>query len=382
MITSIESRLAELIAIPSVNPALGGAGESALAHWVAEHLSAMGAEVWMQPVVGERCNVWAALRPHPGPAIVLEAHLDTVAPGAGWQHDPFSPVVRDGRMYGLGACDTKGSLATFLSVFAEFAQAPHRLAQPLILAATIDEEVAQQGAYALMDGGVEMLGVVTGEPTRNRIVHAHKGFVRFALHTAGRAAHSSTPERGESAIRRMVSVLTRLDAYAAALERREPHTALGRPTVNVGTVAGGTGVNVVPDHCVARVDRRTLPGETAASVQREIAEHLGEAEWLRWADVVERPALFTPVEARLVTSLRQALQDTGQAGELEAAPYLTNAVAYAAAGVPALVFGPGDLAQAHTPDEFITLAELHAAHRALSRWLERGIDGTAGATAP
>lgn len=363
--------LAELVRVPSVNPMLGGSGEAALARWVGEWLRATGAEVELQPVHGERCNVIAAIGPANAPALLLEAHLDTVAPAGDWTRDPFTPVVQGGRLYGLGACDTKGSLATFLHLFAELARAPRRLRRRLVLAATVDEEVGQTGAYALMGKDLALRGAFVGEPTDCRVVHAHKGFVRFRVETTGRAAHSSRPEQGDNAIERMSGVVQWFREYGRTLAQSPCHGALGRPTVNVGTIAGGVGVNTVPDRCVIQVDRRTVPGETLADVQAELAA-LGAIEpSARIFEVLERPAVHTPAEAPLVRQLVQTLQACGEPAGLEAVPYLTNAVAYAAAGVPVVVFGPGDLTQAHRPDEFIQLAELERCARVLRPLLER-----------
>jgi acetylornithine deacetylase len=371
--TSLAHLLTELVSIPSVNPALGGSGEAALGTFVAEFLRRTGADVWVQPVAGERANVVAALRGPPGPALLLEAHLDTVAPGAGWQRDPFAPTEKDGRLYGLGACDTKGSLATFLTVFAEFAREPRRLAQPLVFAATVDEEVEQQGAYALMRQDLKLGAAVIGEPTQCEVVAAHKGFVRCALRTSGRSAHSSVPETGSNAIMRMVPVLQSLQVYAAALARRSPHPLLGFPTVNIGTIRGGTGVNSVPDGCEIRLDRRTVPGEDAETVVAELRALLPAEADGQIDDVVIRPPLATPVEAPVVESLLRALRATGSPATVTGKPYLTNAVACAAAGVPAVVFGPGDLAQAHRPDEYVTLEQLRRAQASLRYWVEHGL---------
>ena len=257
------------------------------------------------------------------------------------------------------------------------AREPQRLAHPLIIAATIDEEVEQQGAYALMRQDLQLAAAITGEPTQCEVVPAHKGFVRVALRTHGRAAHSSAPEAGINAILRMVPVLQVLDGYAATLARRPPHPLLGSPTVNVGTISGGTGVNSVPDHCEIRLDRRTVPGEKAETVVSEIRALLPAESEVRMEDIVIRPPLATPVDAPLVESLLRALRATGSPATLAGKPYLTNAVAYAAAGVPAVVFGPGHLAQAHRPDEYVELEQLQRAGAALRFWLEQGLAGPA-----
>jgi acetylornithine deacetylase/succinyl-diaminopimelate desuccinylase family protein len=375
---TLEQRLAEYISIPSVNPALGGTGEAALAERVADDLRGYGADVVLQPVAEGRFNVVAALQVRPGPAVLLEAHLDTVAVGEGWKRSPFGGAIEQGRVYGRGACDTKGSLVTLLEVFAHFARNPRQLAQPLIFAATIDEEVAQTGAYALMQDHWNLAGAVTGEPSRCGIVHAHKGFVRLTVRTRGRAAHSSRPAEGVNAILRMGEILRRLEDHAVELESRIPHPSLGGGTISVGTISGGSGVNVVPAHCQIQLDRRTLPGESAETVLAELQRQLAGLQDWTLEDVVARPPLFTDPEGPFVRSLRRAIAAGGREPRLEAAPYLTNAVAYAAAGVPAVAFGPGDVALAHRPDEYIEIEDLYVASNILRQWLEQPVVGEIG----
>jgi acetylornithine deacetylase ArgE len=356
METNLAHLLSELIEIPSVNPAFGGTGEAQLGAWVEHRLRRTRADVWTQEVAPGRRNIFAALHPRAQPALLLDAHLDTVAVAGNWTTDPFRALELEGRIYGRGACDTKGSLAVFLSVFEGLARAATRVARPLVFVASVDEEAEQRGAFAAVEG-LALSGAIVGEPTQCRVIHAHKGFVRFSLRAKGRAAHSAFPERGDNAIFRMASALRRLEAHAADLARRPPHSALGVPSLNVGTISGGIGVNVVPDRCLVTVDRRTLPGETAATVQREIESVIGD-EAIDIVDVVERRAVFTPTDDPLVCSMLRALEQCGVPALPEGAPYLTNATAYASAGVPSIVFGPGCFDQAHVPDEYIAVAEL------------------------
>lgn len=364
--------LKELIALPSINPAFGGSGEGAVAEYVEAFLKTAGLDPQRQTVADGRHNVYARVGPGDGPAILLEAHMDTVAAEGWFSGSPFEPVEGDGRIFGRGACDTKGSLAVFMALAAHFSRQPELLKQPLIFAATVDEEEKQLGAFRLMEADFQLAGAITGEPTLLDVIHAHKGCLRLTIRTEGVAAHSAFPDRGENAILRMGEVLLRLADYQAELGQREEHPSLGKPTVNPGTVRGGQAVNVVPDDCVLEVDRRLLPSETGREVLKEIQARLAD---LPKAAVdgafLDRAGIDTPVDSALASSLGEAVR--GEKGDCRflPAPYMTNATAYAGAGIPSLVFGPGSIAQAHTRDEYIEVEQLGRAFRILADFLGR-----------
>lgn len=363
--------LKDLISLPSVNPAFGGTGEAAVADFVADFLDNAELTPERQEVFpGGRDNVYARVGDAAEPAILLEAHMDTVAVENWFSGSPFDPVEKDGLLYGRGACDTKASLAVFLAVAAHFAQNPRKLRAPLIFAATIDEEEKQAGAFRLMESGLQLQGAITGEPTVLDIVHAHKGVLRLKVKTEGTAAHGAYPERGDNAILRMAPVLSRLNEYEKTLAAHPGHSSLGKPTLNIGTIRGGQAVNVVPDACEIDLDRRLLPDETGAAVLADIGQTLAGLDRVR----VERPYLNrggidtapeTPFAEALAAAVRSQKGNCGFSG----APYMTNATAYAAAGVPSLVFGPGDIAQAHTRDEYVESAQLEAAFHILVNFL-------------
>lgn len=364
--------LEELVAIESVNPVFGGSGEDELAALLVGWLSQTGAEVSEQEVEPGRNNVFAVVRGGSGPAVLLDAHLDTVSADSWLDGNPFQPEVRDGRLYGRGSCDTKASMAMYMQLIKRYAADPSRLRCPLVFSATIDEEDRQTGAYRLLDHdfGVEIGAAIAGEPTGCRLIHAHKGLIRFRIEAEGTAAHASKPSRGDNAIAKMGRVLVGLEALARDFETRVPHPQLGRPTLNPGTIRGGTAVNVVPDRCVLEVDRRLIPGETAPEALAEIEQIVAKEDRVTVIPHYDRPALETPVGGELVQAFRTAIRSADRDDTPAVADYLTNAVAFAARGVPALVFGPGDVAQAHTDHEFIELAELETATAILQHFLE------------
>ncbi len=371
--TDLSKLLADLVAIESVNPVFGGPGEADLAAFVEAWLRRTGADVAVQEVQPGRNNVIAVVGSGPGPALLLDSHLDTVSADTWADGDPFRPEVREGRLFGRGSCDTKASMAVFLYLIAHYAASPTHLSRPLVFAATIDEEDRQSGAYRLLDHdfGVEIGAAVAGEPTLCRMIHAHKGLIRFQLEARGRAAHASNPALGDNAIARMGRVLGRLAALIEDFENRAGHPLLGRPTLSPGTIRGGTAVNVVPDRCLLELDRRLIPGETAdGAVDEVLALFEGEPD-IALIRHYDRPALNTPADSPFVQEFGRAIHAGGRDPRPEVAGYLTNAVAFVERGIPSIVFGPGDVTLAHTDHEFVDLAELEAAGHILRHFLDK-----------
>jgi acetylornithine deacetylase len=332
-----------------------------------------GADVAVQEVQPGRNNVIAVVGSGSGPALLLDSHLDTVSADT-WAHgDPFGPEVREGRLFGRGSCDTKASMAVFLYLIAHYASSPTHLSRPLVFAATVDEEDRQTGAYRLLDHdfGVEIGAAVTGEPTLCRLIHAHKGLIRFRIEAGGCAAHASSPSLGDNAIARMGRVLVRLEALIDDFSRQTGHPRLGRPTLSPGKIRGGSAVNVVPDRCLLELDRRLIPGETADGAVDEILARLEGEPDLTLVRHYDRPALDTPVDSPFVQEFAQAIHAAERDARPEVAGYLTNAVAFVERGIPSIVFGPGDVTPAHTDHEYVDLAELEAAEHILRQFLDK-----------
>ncbi len=365
--------LRELIALPSVNPAFlpagdPRAGEARVAEFVAATAARAGLDVEFREVAPGRKNVLARLSP-PGRThhrILLAPHLDTVG---GDSLAIFAPRQAGDRLYGRGACDTKGSLAAMLAALGDVARSKRRPAvTEIILAGVIDEEHAQAGARALAASGLRADLAIVGEPTRGQVVTAHKGSLWLQLETRGRAAHGARPDLGINAIHRMARIVDWLETdYAHALRDRR-HPLLGHPTVSVGTIAGGVQPNIVPDRCVLQLDRRTLPAETEGDVRREVAAWLRRHGFTaRMAGTRLAPCL--PLETNPNLPLvRQFLRCAGQRRPL-GVDFFCDAAVLSAGGIPSVVFGPGDIAQAHTADEWISLRSLERAKAILVRFL-------------
>lgn len=366
--------LSELIALPSVNPAFlppgdAWAGEQRVADFLAAVAANAGLDIEFQKALPGRVNLIARLRPSGkiSRTILLAPHMDTVPPV---NEEQLIPRKQGDRLFGRGACDTKGSIAAMLSAICVVAKSKHRPKETeIIFAGFVDEENAQAGSRALARGNWKADLAIVGEPTCNQIVTAHKGNIWFQLETKGKSAHGSRPDLGRNAVHTMARVVDVIETdYAAMLRARHKHRLLGRATVNVGTIRGGTQPNIVPDSCVITVDRRTLPGEKESEVKREIEQLLARKK-LRaiFSSARQEPCLPMETSAKLPL-VKQFLQTAGQQKPV-GVHFFCDAAVLGEAGIPSVVFGPGDIAQAHTADEWISLRSLERAKELLVRFL-------------
>ena len=368
--------LQDLVRLPSVNPmGRAVAGDIEFEHRVTDYLERffadLGASYRRSTVAPQRDNIVARFE-SPGAKLtfLFEVHQDTV-PVDGMTIDPFAGEVRNGRLYGRGACDVKGGMVAMLAAFARLVRDKPAGAANVLLACTVDEEHTFLGVQELMKAGHRADFAVVAEPTRLQVVDAHKGVVRWKVRTEGRACHSSRPEEGVNAIYRMGHVLPVIEAYADRLMTSAAHPRLGPPTLSVGRVEGGVSVNTVPDGCVIELDRRLLPGEDPIAAWGEFRDFVCGAAPV--PVVVEPIWLACPaLEALPAPELRarfaRALDAVQGRHEVLAVPFGTDASSIAEAGIPAIVFGPGDIAQAHTKDEWIELDQVDRAAEVLYRF--------------
>ncbi len=366
--------LRELIALPSVNPAfLPGrddlTGEQRVADFLAFTADRAGLELEWQEVFPGRSNLLIRLTPAGGQVrrrILLAPHMDTVGVDG---EARFKPIVKAGRLHGRGACDTKGSIATYLAALLELAASGARPRETeIILTALVDEENNQSGSRALVKRGSRADLAIVGEPTRLKVITAHKGDLWLRITTHGKSAHGSKPHLGKNAVHAMARVVEELETNYAATLRERTHPLLGHATVNVGFIAGGRQPNIVPDRCEILVDRRTLPSETDAGVMTELRALLRrvsvDAE-LTDTKNAPCPALETDPNLPLV---RQLTRCAGQRRAL-GVDYFSDAAVLASGGIPSVLLGPGDIAQAHTADEWVELAQLERLTRLLVKFL-------------
>jgi acetylornithine deacetylase len=361
--------VARLVAIDSVNPSLvpGGAGEAEIAAFVSAWSRDAGLDAEVLAATPGRPSVLVRARGSGGGrTLLLCGHLDTV--NVEGMTDPHIPRIEGGRLYGRGAYDMKAGLAAALVAVRDAARL--RLAGDVVVAAVADEEHASLGVQDVLRAVRADAAIVT-EPTELEVVVAHKGFVWSEIHVAGRAAHGSRPHLGTDAIVRTGPILTALGALDAALGDRT-HPLLGRASVHASVIEGGVELSSYPAHCVVGLERRTLPGETAAGVERELAALLDRC---RAADpgldaeqrtlLVREPFEVDP-DAELVGLVRAAAAEVlPHEPPIGGASYWADAAFIAAAGIPTVMFGPGG-AGAHAVEEWVSLADTEAVARTLT----------------
>ncbi len=366
--------LQDLIAIPSVNPCFpDGKGEKEIADFVVEYARKAGLEVHRQPVFEGRENVLIGAIGSSSETVLLETHMDTVT-AEGMTIEPFNPQIKDGKVFGRGACDAKASLAAMLQALVEVARhgSPNRT---VWLAAVVDEENGFNGVQKLMSSGFKANFAIVGEPTNLNIVIAHKGTVRGSITTRGTSAHSSQPEKGSNAIMHMAKVLTALERYDAELKMR-PHPLVGSPTLTVTMISGGRGANLVPDFCQIKVDRRTLPNEDPMVAWDELKRFLqNQPELLNFVVEVSEPELVNwgvevSPDSSPVQRLLSACQKIGLSPQLLGVHYTSDASVLVSNGLPSILFGPGNIDQAHTADEWVEIEQVVAAQKIFEALIE------------
>ncbi|MEI8242819.1 MAG: M20 family metallopeptidase [bacterium] len=333
------------------------------AAWLQTLTTGWGGTARVDEVLPGRVNFLATFPGRdPARSILFEAHGDTVGGEVPLRLDPAA-----GLLYGRGACDPKGALAAILFAMRRVLTEQGRPPVTVHVASTCKEESGCEGVRALLASGFRADLAVVGEPTRLTLIRAHKGAWRCRITTRGRAAHSSAPDRGVNAIYGMRRVLEMLEQhYPPALAAR--HDALlGSPTLSVGTIRGGVAVNVVPDTCEIEVDWRLIPGQSGGELLADLCSRLPEAEVVPCESYPPfREADDSPVVARMQRACMAAL---GQPAPLGAVAWAANAGFLREAGIPCVIFGPGDIAQAHTAGEFVELRQVEQAAEVYARMM-------------
>ena len=367
--------LQDLVRINSVNPAYeGGVPESGIASYILRFFASRGIEACEQEVFPGRPNVLVRVPGRePAHRVIFESHVDT-AGVAGMESPAFEARIENGKLYGRGACDTKGGLAAMMHAVARVAASPAKSRCEVLFAATADEEHAYRGVVRLCEG-LEADVAIVSEPTSLRLVIATKGCLRFRVHVKGKAAHSSKPHLGINAVTHMARLILELESDARQLDGAV-HPLLGPGTFNIGIIRGGTQVNIVPDSCTIEIDRRLLPGEepeTAWERYRQLIERCRSS--IPDLDATLEPAMLQdlPLETarteRLVQVAAGVLGDLGLNPEPVGVPYGSDASKLSRAGVPSVVFGPGSIDQAHAATEFVGCEEVSLAMEFYSGFL-------------
>ena len=358
-----------MVGINTVNGHISGAvqAERELAEYLEGRAQAWGLATKRLEIGAEGFNLLVLHQVDPEAEwLLFESHLDTVSI-EGMTIDPLGGQIQDGRLYGRGACDTKGTGAAMLWALRQYAAGggPNNVG----LLFTLDEEIRKTGVRTFVDRQLPGLGwrprgTIVGEPTRLLPVVAHNGVVRWAIRVEGRAAHSSDPGQGRSAISGMVAVIRALEeGYIPHLTAR--HRLTGKAQASVNLIAGGTQINIIPELCRIQIDRRVVPGEEPAQVLPAVEKVLQQVRDQQPELVVEQeePSMLDyPLDPSggedFATGVGAVLAGLGLAGVGQGVGYGTDASTLARTGLPALVIGPGDIAQAHTADEWIEVAQL------------------------
>lgn len=363
---SIVGLLASLVRTPSPNPP----GDTRqVADLVAARLREAAVDFQVLADEPRKPNIIARIG-RGRPELMFSSHMDTIQPGTrrAWRHDPFAAEIVGTRMFGCGAADAKASLVAMLAAVETLVDVlPMR--GSLLFTAVSDEEVGGvKGTGYLVDRGLlHPDQVVVGEITHNRLAVAEKGLLWVRITTHGRAAHASTPWEGSNAISHMLRVLQAVEDRIATRLRTLSHPLVPPPSLSIGTIRGGVATNIVPDWCEATLDRRTIPSENiqaaVVEIERIVADLRAEDPSLQ-ADVEviqSGPPFETPVEAPIVQTAREVAQALGLPSDPVGYQQASDGRFFAERGVPTILFGPGDPALAHTPNESVDLNEVIAA---------------------
>jgi acetylornithine deacetylase len=359
--------LADLIRIRSVNPAYDpGSLETEIQKFVMGFFASQGMEVWEQLVFPGRPNIIARLEGgNPSRRIVFEAHCDTAGVG-GMVIPPFEPQIKNGRVYGRGACDIKSGLAAMMLAISDLKKSGRRPRSEVWVVSAVDEEYAFRGVVKLCEH-LQADAAVVSEPTEMNMATASKGVLRWRVTVQGKAAHSSKPHVGVNAIEHAARLVCLLEEHSAHLKQGN-HPLLGSPTINVGLIHGGTQVNIVPDSCWIEVDRRLVPGEEPEKILSDYRELLlglrpshPEIQVVVEPVMLQDRALETPADCAVVRHTAQVLKEIGLDPRPCGVPFGSDASKLSRAGIPSIILGPGSIEQAHTADEFVEIEQVEKA---------------------
>ncbi|HJE28958.1 MAG TPA: acetylornithine deacetylase [Pseudomonas nitrititolerans] len=374
---SLKAQFAALLQTPSISCTRPEHDQSNLAviHLLSDWLSELGFECTIQPVAGapDKANLIASLGSGPS-GLVLAGHTDTVPCNPErWQHDPFALTEADGRWYGLGSCDMKGFFPLIIEAVRAVLDQP--LQRPLIILATADEESAMGGAQALVAD--DLLGArhaVIGEPTGLQPIRVHKGILMERVDIIGQAGHSSDPSLGRNAIEAMHQVINELLALRSSWQQQwtNPLFSVPTPTLNLGCIHGGDNPNRICGRCALEFDLRPLPGMDPDALRATIDQRLKTVAEAHQVQIDYQPLfpgvppMDTPATAEIVRACEQLTgYSAGSVAFATEGPYLNQL------GLQTVILGPGDIAQAHQPDEYLAMDRIEPTVRILRELIGR-----------
>jgi acetylornithine deacetylase len=365
----------QLVRIDSRNPSLAadGPGETACAKALRDVLDGWGFRTELIEETPRRTSLVARIGGGRGRSIILNGHLDTVQVD-GMTHAPYSADLSDGKIWGRGSCDMKGGVAAMCAAAARAHEAG-TLNGHVIVAAVADEEWSSIGTRDVLAHGIRADAAVVTEPTRLAVAPAHRGFVWFTIAFRGRAAHGSRYDIGIDAIRHAGFLLSELDLLESRDLTQITHPLLGHASLHAGLIQGGEAMTAYPEKCVLRIERRSLPGESPDDIHAQIVAACAavKARHATFDATVTQEVYRAPsdvaVDAPIVTALRDATAAIATRAPVEGATYWADAALFNAAGIPAVCYGPGDIALAHGAVEWIPVDEITRATDVLERFL-------------
>ncbi|MEX2752896.1 MAG: M20 family metallopeptidase [Candidatus Freyarchaeota archaeon] len=352
----------ELVRIPSSKDVKGG--ERKVAETLASFFEKYGIPSEIQRV-GLGANIVARIGdPDAGPTLMLNGHLDTVL-ATNMTIPPYEPVIRGGKLYGRGSCDMKAALAAMVAALAALHKAGVKLKGSLLFTGVSGEETGSAGARRIVERGPTSNCAIVGEPTNLVITHGGYGITFATINIRGKAAHGSTPHEGINAIEKAAKIIVRMREKLPKIFAERTDPVVGPPTYNVGIIKSGTQPNIVPDKCTLVIDREVVPGETLEQI---IADFQGIIDELREEDpeldatvavpAVDLQPLKTSLDYPFIKHLAQATQHilgrveyTGRCGS-------TDAAIFSEAGIPSVIFGPGEIKVAHSEAEYVEVEQV------------------------
>ena len=366
---------AALVRFDSRNPALvpGAPGEHQVAVFLAQLLETWGFRVERQHVIGDRFNVIARAgnAARGAQSLMLNGHLDIVGVDD-MTHQPFVPDIVDGNMYGRGSADMKGGIAAICVAARDAVQLG--LDGEVIISLVIDEEYESLGTRAMVAAGVHADAAIIAEPTRLALCPAHRGFVWARLEVHGHAAHGSRYDLGVDSITHAALIIAELDRVQQRTLLQRTHPLLGRGSLHASVISGGTGLSTYPELCVVDVERRTLPGESSRTFLDELAAATAMVRnthpdlTVDISITASQAASDVARDAPVVVGLLDAMGADRLPARVEGMSAWTDAALLNEAGIPAICFGPGDIALAHSATEFVPVSEIESATRVLTRF--------------
>ena len=363
------SVMKKLVSINSVNPCIEkGEGEIEVSKYIAEYLERTGLEVKTQNVVDGRFNVVATLRGSSnGRNLMFNGHTDTVGI-RNMSIEPLKPIIENDRLHGRGSCDMKGPIAAMIIALRTLAESKIELGGSVSLSTVVGEEFDNVGANRLVTDkqfGKLTQALIVGEPTALQLAIKHKGFANVEVEVEGKAAHGSVPEKGIDAIEKAAKIILEMEKLKKGFaSKKDP--LLGQPKIHTSTIEGGREWSVVPDRCVVRFELRTIPGYATNQAVKDIERIIHELA-SKDPDVKAKVGLFlsgeplnTSPEEPMIKGLQKAIKAIkGTQPQIIGLPFYTEAAIFAKAlKVPACIIGPGDIAQAHSADEFVRISEV------------------------